>query len=125
MKRYIQTILLLVVLVAAAQTTKAQSPSWVPDKGYWVTESTKSNPRHTIIRYYLDNGQLIHTETINGTVVKINRNKVKMELKQHLQQVVVAWENGHPLQDTATLAWNSPVKKQKRTPVAGKNTVTE
>ncbi len=113
MKQYIKISLLLVLIIAATQTVKAQRNSWVPDNGYWVVQSTKTDPHHTIVHYYLENGTQIYTETINGVALKINRYKVKMTLKQHLQQAIIAWENGHPLQDTANIAWNTAGKKEQ------------
>ncbi len=119
MKQCIQIILLLAITIPVAQSVQAQQeesrsqytrPAWVPDKGFWVTENTKSAPHQTIVYYYLDNNLLIYQETINGKL-KTNRDKVKMQLKQRLQQAVTAWDNGHLLPDSIQMAQNAPGNK--------------
>jgi len=66
------------------------SPSWVSKLGYWVIETNIHTPDHSIIRFYDNTHEMIYQETITGIVLNIKKRKVKMHLKNLLEQAIIA-----------------------------------
>ena len=67
-------------------------PEWVPSKGYWVVESNIKTPRQHTVYFYNDNNELIYTEKLSGVKLNMKKNKVKMQLKQALEEALLTWE---------------------------------
>jgi hypothetical protein len=55
-----------------------------------VVES--NTPLDHIIRFYNNDNELLHKETLTGIKLNPERRKVKMELKKVLESSVLAWE---------------------------------
>ena len=92
----IATLGILLQQTASAQQHKVvymrAVPEWVPVNGYWVVESNKKTPRRHTIYFYNDSSELIYTEKINGLRLKVKKDKVKMQLKRALEEVLLTWE---------------------------------
>jgi len=96
-----QTIIVLVVLAATlfGNATFAQdeapvssTPRWVSEKGYWVAETNIHTPKKSIVRFYNNDHVLVYSEKVEGVVLKLQRRKVKMNLKKVLETSLIAWE---------------------------------
>ncbi len=98
------TACMLLVFTAMAQQKK-RLPRWLPEDGYWVTESNIHAAKNHIVRFYTNDNVLIYSEKITGTKLNINKRKVKMKLKEVLQLSMTAWKkNKHPEADKDYLA---------------------
>jgi len=75
---------------------KPATPNWISDNGYWVVESQKSNPLHSTVRFYNNNNVLVGHTDIDGQKLKLNKRKVKMQLKSMLEDSVADWARQHP-----------------------------
>lgn len=71
------------------------TPKWVSEKGYWVIESNLKTPDQSIVYFYTNDDVLVYKEKINGLVLNLNKRKIKMSLKQVLEQSVYAYEKLH------------------------------
>lgn len=77
---------------AMAQNTAKKMKPWVCTNGFWVVESNRKMPLDHKVRFYTSAGLLIEERVVTGTRLNVNRKKVKMELKQMLETIVLAWE---------------------------------
>lgn len=74
-----------------AQTAEKFIPKWVSSKGYWVVEGNKNSPKENTIRFYTNDNQLVYKEHISGTKLKLQKNRVKMQLKEVLEKSITEW----------------------------------
>jgi hypothetical protein len=102
MKQQFKTMMLAAAFllggsVAFAQKENTSSPAWVSEKGYWVVESNENTPLQHTVRFYTNNNILVYTENISGFKLNADKRKVKMKLKQVLENSVTAWQQtNHP-----------------------------
>lgn len=100
MKKFI--ISLSVALCLLFTTAKGQSqerkviyipavPEWVPKEGYWVVESNKRTPRQSTIYFYNDDNVLVYKEKVEGSRLKVKKDKVKFHLKKVLETALAEW----------------------------------
>lgn len=73
-------------------TPRPTTPRWVSGKGYWVVESNIHIPRQYTVRFYNNDQLLVYKEQLQGVQLKLERRKVKMNLKRVLEAAVLAWE---------------------------------
>ncbi|NII24383.1 hypothetical protein HB364_04805 [Pseudoflavitalea sp. X16] len=87
---------LLLLHTATAQddqeSTAPATPRWVSEKGYWIVESNVNTPKQYTVRFYNNDHVVVYTEKIQGVVLRLNRRKVKMNLKRVLETAILAWE---------------------------------
>ncbi|MCH5716947.1 hypothetical protein [Niabella hibiscisoli] len=93
-------IILLACLLVIGSTVMGQSKSikikpWVCTNGFWVVESNVKMPLLNKIRFYTNSGLLVEEKEMNGTRLNVKRRKVKIELKQMLETVMLAYEQQH------------------------------
>ena len=85
----------IAILLFAASTnaqTKEDRAPWASEKGYWVVESNARTPLQHSIRFYTNDNVLVYSENVEGIRMHPDRKKVKMKLKEVLEQSVSAWE---------------------------------
>lgn len=73
--------------------TKAETPKWVSEKGYWVIKSNKKTPKESIIYFYNNEHNLVYQEEIKDRKLKL-RKKTLMKLKTALEEAVASYEKG-------------------------------
>jgi hypothetical protein len=76
-----------------------KSPRWLPEKGYWVIESSLIKPQNAIVHFYNDENKEVYKEEVKGYGKKLNKRKYRMQLKQMLDKAVTAWTNQQPLRE--------------------------
>lgn len=96
-KRFIVIIGLLIVqaaVIAQEEATVARptTPRWASEKGYWVVESNIKTPRQYTIRFYNNDQVMVYKEQLQDITLKMEKRKVKMNLKRVLEAAVLAWE---------------------------------
>ncbi len=88
--------LLLAGTAAFAQeeevTPAPVAPRWVSEKGYWVVESNIHVPKQYTVRFYNNDQVMVYKEQVQGIVLKLERRRVKMNLRKVLEAAVLAWE---------------------------------
>jgi hypothetical protein len=100
MKKHILTILAVTVFaVACYSQSETKNPKWLSEKGYWMIESNVKTPKSSTLYFYNNDNVLVYKEKVEGVKVKINRTKVKMSLKNILEQSVTAWEQKHIIKE--------------------------
>lgn len=67
-------------------------PKWVSDNGYWVVETTTTNPSTSTLYFYNNDQVLVYKERVEGFVFNLKKRSIKMRLKKVLDQSVVAYE---------------------------------
>lgn len=95
MKQIIRPImfaLLSFVAVASYAQEKTVSPKWVSNKGFWVIEGNKKQPKTKVIRFYNNDNILVYKETLTKVKLNPDKRKVKMKLKKVLEESVEAWQ---------------------------------
>lgn len=88
-------LLLLVfgfTVAGAQQRSNAKHPKWIPEKGYWVVETSGQDRKQQIIHFYNNDNQLVYRELLTGVSLKTARRNVKMKLKKVLETSIAAWE---------------------------------
>lgn len=95
--QFIAIISMLMIHVAAfAQddqpTGGPVTPRWVSEKGYWVVESNIHVPKQYTIHFYNNEHVMVYKEKVEGVVLKLQKRKVKMNLRRVLETAVLAWE---------------------------------
>lgn len=78
-----------------AQTKKTKLKPWVCTNGFWVVETNVKTPLLNKVRFYTNNGLLMEEKEMNGARLNVKKRKVKIELKQMLETVALAWEQQH------------------------------
>jgi len=100
MKMILKTAITIILscsgLILVAQ---GKPPRWLPEKGYWVIESSLREPQNAIVHFYNDENIKVYKEEVNGYGRKLNRRKYKMQLKEMLDKAVTAWASQQPLQE--------------------------
>ena len=76
-----------------------KSPRWLPEKGYWVIESSLKSPQNAIVHFYNDENKEVYKEEVKGYGRKLNRAKYKRQLKEMLDKAVAAWAKQQPLRE--------------------------
>ncbi|WP_114792996.1 hypothetical protein U0035_15930 [Niabella yanshanensis] len=82
-------------LNAIGQSKEAKLKPWVCSNGFWVVETNVKTPLFNKVRFYTNNGLLMEEKEINGARLNVKKRKVKIELKQMLEAVALAWEQQH------------------------------
>jgi hypothetical protein len=96
MKKHFLTILLVIFVTSVCYSQKQnENPKWLSQKGYWVVESNVKTPKSSIIYFFNNDNVMVYKENVKGLKLKINKTKVKMSLKNILEQSVTAWEQKH------------------------------
>ena len=102
MKKLITVLAVAVFTLASTIAATAQRPSpatkWISDRGYWVVEGNRHQPRQHTIRFYNNDNVLVYQETLADTRLRINRKKTRIALKKALDAAVVAWEGKRSLE---------------------------
>lgn len=105
-------ILLAIVLISCKYALFAQTPeetiirktpSWISEKGYWVTESTHQHPDTTTVYFYNNDNILVYKERLEGVVLNLKKYRVKMRLKSVLEQSVLSYEKERILSENKSL----------------------
>ena len=77
-------------------------PKWVSKLGYWVVESNIKQRNESVVYFYNNAGQLVYQERLSGVKMKLNNRKVKLQLKQALDERVLAYQQNQQVgQDEA------------------------
>lgn len=84
-------------IASSAQEKKAAAA--VSSMGYWVAESNVATPLNHTIRFYTNENELVYTEKLNGTKLKLHKHKVKFQLKEVLETSVIAWQKSKTPQE--------------------------
>ncbi|MBO9564731.1 MAG: hypothetical protein J7621_18275 [Niastella sp.] len=101
MKKRANQLIAIICLMMMHATVFAQDdqptggptvPRYVSEKGYWVAESNINVPKQYTIHFYNNDHVEVYKEKVEGVVLKLQRRKVKMNLKKVLETAVVAWE---------------------------------
>jgi hypothetical protein len=98
MKQAIALLMVLAVVLfgnAALAQDEASTPSiprWISDKGYWVAETNVHTPTQYTIRFYNNDHVMVYSEKVEGIKLKLQKRKVKMNLKKVLETSLQAWE---------------------------------
>ena len=85
-------LLIVTLLITASIHAQHAKPKWVSEKGYWVVETSGQTKNNQIIRFYSNEGQLVHQEPVANQALKLSKRKVKMELKKLLEASVDSWQ---------------------------------
>ena len=72
----------------AQEAPQNKVPRWVSDKGYWVVETNVHSQFDHIIRFYNNDNEMIHQETLTGKRLNTKRVRVKIQLKKALEAAV-------------------------------------
>jgi hypothetical protein len=108
MKQIIKTSATAIMLVFISFTSFSQEAEvashpktspWVSAKGYWVVESNINTPTEQTITFYNNNDVVVYKEVISGVAMKLEKRKVKMQLKKALETSVVAWEENKIIEE--------------------------
>lgn len=100
MKKVFLSISIAACLTLAAVAVKAQErkviyipavPEWAPKQGFWVVESSKQSPRQSTIYFYNDDKVLVYKESVDGSRLKLKKEKVKLRLKKVLETALAEW----------------------------------
>lgn len=96
MKFFPKSLIVFLSFIIIASAANAQEPNsfkapWTSDKGYWNTESNIHDPLNHIIRFYTNDGRLLHTEKLSGVKLNIDKRKTKMKLKKALEQTIALY----------------------------------
>lgn len=95
MKKIMFSFLLTVIVGFICCAQKTKKPRWLSQKGFWVVESNVKTPKSSVIYFFNNDNIMVYKEQVEGLKLRINRPKVKMSLKQILEQSVTAWEQQH------------------------------
>jgi hypothetical protein len=97
MKKHIVITTLLAVAFTSVCYSQSESkhPKWLSEKGYWMIESNVKTPKNNTLYFFNNDNVLVYKEKLEGVKLNINRAKVKMSLKNILEQSVTAWEQKH------------------------------
>lgn len=105
--RMIATILLLALMhMGYAQehsSGKKHTPSWIPDKGFWVIQSTVKRPDISTVYFYNAEKVLVYKEQVEGVRINLHRKKVLKRLCHVLEQSLSNWEVKHVAKENQML----------------------
>ncbi|MFT3935127.1 MAG: hypothetical protein QM726_15980 [Chitinophagaceae bacterium] len=90
-----KTIIIAAISLFSFAAIAQGSPKWATENGYWVVETNMHMPKSNIVYFYNLKNELVYKEKIDGMVIKVNKRKVKMNLKKVLEQSLVAYEAKH------------------------------
>ena len=98
-KNLLVTITTLFIVISSFAQARDESdvntyptPKWVSENGYWVIETNLKTPDHSIVYFYTNKDVLVYKEELTGVVLNLKKRKIKMCLKQVLDQSVYAYE---------------------------------
>ena len=78
-------------------------PAWVCDNGYWIVETNRHQLKSNIVYFYNNNNELLYKEHVEGMVLRLNKRRVKMNLKKVLDQSLTAYEQKRSLENERLL----------------------
>ncbi len=94
-----KTFLLVFILnISICGTINAQSnkaPKWATDKGFWIIESNIHDKTNCTVCFYNNEKQLVYKEKIEGKVLNAKKRKIKMKLKNILEQTAAKYGQQH------------------------------
>jgi hypothetical protein len=82
------------VASAQEQAVNQRTPRFISEKGYWVIKSNVKQPREAVVYFYNLQHELVYEEEVKNARLNINRSRVKMRLKNALEQAITAHEQG-------------------------------
>lgn len=85
------TVMVLFFSSGAFSQQATPLPSWLSDKGYWVAETHLKEPKQAIIRFYNNDHVLVGISSFSGSRLKIEKARVKMQLKTMLEASLLQW----------------------------------
>lgn len=88
-------------------TQKHPVPKWVSGMGYWVIETSIKSPDKSVVSFYNNEDALVYKEKINGLVLNVKKRRIKMCLKQVLEQSVYAYEKNHNVKENEMWVMNT------------------
>ena len=74
-----------------ALPTSQQVPSWVPESGFWVVQSSLHEPAKHTIYFYTDQRELVYKEEVEGVQFNVESDRIRMHLKKALETALLAW----------------------------------
>ncbi len=87
---------MLTALILFSITGTAQrAPKWVCNNGYWVVQSNLKQPQSNMVYFYNNHHELLYKEQVEGVVIRLQKRRVKMQLKKVLDQSLLAYEAQH------------------------------
>jgi len=92
------------------ETRVITTPKWVSEKGYWIIESNIKTPETSIVYFYTNDNTLVYKEKIEGVVLNVKKQKVKMRLKKLLEQMIYTYEQEKRFRENEMWVANS-IKK--------------
>jgi hypothetical protein len=98
-----KTIIIIALSLFSLTGIAQHSPKWAPEKGYWVVETKGHEPKSNIVYFYNNNNELLYKETVEGVIIRVNKRRVKMNLKKVLDQSLVAYEAKHKTMENEML----------------------
>jgi hypothetical protein len=69
-----------------------KTPRWISDKGFWQIENNAHSPDKSIVYFYNNEKTLVYKEHVQGVVLDLSNNRVKMRLKKALEAALEAWK---------------------------------
>ena len=97
-KTLIGFLFLMIAGTGNAQDQQELTTPWVSGKGYWNAESNIHDPLNHIIRFYTSDGRLFHTQKLSGVKLDTDKRKIKMKLKNALEQTMKLYSKQEPPQ---------------------------
>lgn len=86
-------VILFIALGLFSLTGLAQRlPKYLSEKGFWVVETNRHQLKSNIVYFYNNSNELIYKEKVEGVVLRLNKRRVKMNLKKVLDQSLLAYE---------------------------------
>ena len=67
-------------------------PKYISENGFWVVETNLHQPKSNIVYFYNNNNELLYKEKVEGLKLRLNKWRVKMNLKKVLDQSLLAYE---------------------------------
>jgi hypothetical protein len=106
MKFFLLAVLITVILSLSTiclfaqedkEPVRVKKTSWLPENGYWVIESTLSQPKNSIVHFYNNEDKEVYREAINGIILNLQKRKYRKQLKIMLDKAINAWARKEPL----------------------------
>jgi hypothetical protein len=90
---FMKKLMIIAALGLFSFTGMAQrAPKWVCENGYWVVETNRQQLKSNIVYFYNNDNELVYKENVEGVVLRLDKRRVKMNLKKVLNQSLVAYE---------------------------------
>ena len=90
--------------VQSQQNHRTKNPKWVSDKGFWQIETNIHTPYKNIISFYNNDNVMIYKENLDGVILDLRKNRVKMRLRKALESAVLSWQKNQVMQKDMQLS---------------------